>query len=278
MEYEISKDEILVKNATTFQPKATLESGQMFRFRCENNVWKVQSGAEYAEIVQDNPLKYRIITQNPKFFVNYFDFNTNYDIIIKELSKFDAVKPALEFGKGVRVLKQPLLEVLICFIISANNNIKRIKKSVELICENFGNKTDFGYAFPTIEQLSLAKEADFIKFGLGYRASYMVKTVNELKNGWDLNSLYSLPTNIAREKLMTLAGIGPKVADCILLFGVGKKDVFPVDTWIEKVWHDQFGGITKNRKQIANELVNMFKDYSGICQQYMFYYKRETKN
>ena len=106
----------------------------------------------------------------------------------------------------------------------------------------------------------------------------MVKTVNELKNGWDLNSLYSLPTNMAREKLMTLAGIGPKVADCILLFGVGKKDVFPVDTWIEKVWHDQFGGITKNRKQIANELVNMFKDYSGICQQYMFYYKRETKN
>ncbi|MBQ8761761.1 MAG: DNA-3-methyladenine glycosylase 2 family protein [Clostridia bacterium] len=277
MEYEITKDEIIVKNATTFNPKATLESGQMFRFECKNDIYSVFAGAEFAKIIQESPENYRIITQNPKFFVNYFDFNTDYDIIQKELSKFDAVKPALQFAKGVRILKQDIFETLVCFIISANNNIKRIKKSVGLICENFGTKTSWGYAFPTPQQLKRATESDFVKFGLGYRAPYMVDTVAKIVSGWNLEEIKNLPTEKAREKLLTLKGVGPKVADCILLFGAGKKDVFPVDTWIEKVWHDQFNGQTTNRKQIAKELVNTFQDYSGICQQYMFYYKRELK-
>lgn len=270
--------EMLIEEADTFDVKQTLESGQLFRFEEKNNEFLVQSLDKVAKICRLSDKKYLLSSKNLNYFVNFFDFSTNYDIIITRLEKFEYLKEALKFSRGVRILKQAPLETLICFIISANNNIKRIKKSVAYICEHFGSPVEDGlFAFPTLQQLSLITEDDFVKAGIGYRAPYLVKTIQMLCDGFDLDCLKNMPTNQAREKLLTLAGVGPKVADCILLFGLGHKQVFPVDTWIAKVYNDFFGAET-NRTKMNRKLIETFGDDSGIAQQYLFYFKREKEN
>jgi len=278
MKYKIYEDKIEITESNTFDIKSILESGQMFRFKQIKNEWIVQSGDKVAKICQLDDKKYILKSKNLKYFENFFDFQTNYDIIQTELSKFSYMRPALEFSKGVRILKQQPLETLICFIISANNNISRIKKSVNYICEHFGKKLDENlFAFPTLDELSKITEKDFILAGTGYRAPYLVKTIKELKNGFGLEQLKLIPTEEAKQKLLNLAGVGPKVADCVLLFGLEHKKVFPVDTWIAKVYNDYFETET-NRIKMRKKLVETFGDLSGIAQQYLFYYKREIKN
>ena len=275
---KLNDSEMLIEDAETFDVKQTLESGQVFRFSENNNEFFVQSLDKVAKICKLSAKKYLLSSKNLNFFENFFDFSTNYDIIIARLEKFDYLKEALKFSRGVRILKQAPLETLICFIISANNNIKRIKKSVAFICEHFGSpvEDDF-FAFPTLPQLSKISEQDFVRAGTGYRAPYLVKTIKMLCDGFDLEKLRNMPTQQAREKLLTLAGVGPKVADCILLFGLGHKQVFPVDTWIAKVYNDFFGAET-NRAKMNKKLIETFKDDSGIVQQYLFYFKRENEN
>ena len=277
MKYVVNKDNIEVFDANTFEPESILTSGQLFRFGIlDNGTWWVNSGSDRAEIVKIDSNHYKILTSNPNFFVNYFDFLTNYDMILERLGKFEMLRPALDYGKGVRLLRQPLLEVIINFIISANNNIPRIRKSVTGLCEKFGSKTDWGYAFPTIEQLSQATEQDFTQLGCGYRAPYLVDTIKKLQDGNVLSSLKNAEsTEQARQILLSLKGIGPKVADCILLFGLNRYDVFPVDTWINKVYTDEFEGKETNRKKISQWFVDKFGADSGYCQQYLFYYKRK---
>ncbi len=278
MKYEILGDKIILHDADTFTPDGALASGQVFRFGCEKDgTWYVFSGDNAAKIREIAPKKYEIVSTNPKFFVNYFDFDTNYDMILSRLGKFEILRSALDYGRGVRLLRQPLVEVIINFIISANNNIPRIQKSVEKIAERFGEKKEFGYAFPTLESLSRASVDDFVSFGCGYRAPYLVDTIARLKNTDFLAELKGMDTVSARKALLTLKGVGPKVADCILLFGLNKYDVFPVDTWIDKVYREDFGGTEKNRKKIAAYFVDTFGADSGYCQQYLFYYKRSLR-
>ncbi len=276
MQYTIVDDGILVLDADTFDPRDTLTSGQCFRFgQNPDGSWWVCASDQYAQIVQKSNNSYKILTKNPKFFEKYFDFLTNYDIIIDRLGKYELMRLALEYGKGVRLLRQDLLEVLICFIISANNNINRIRKTVSAICQNFGTKTDFGFAFPTLQQLKNIKLSDFVKFGCGYRADYLVDTIYKLTPEFLANLTQCADTQTARDMLLTLKGVGAKVADCILLFGLGRYDVFPVDTWIYKVYTEHFGGKETNRKKIAKWFVQTFGNDSGYCQQYLFYYKRK---
>ena len=278
MKYKIFKDKIEITDTKTFDIKSILESGQMFRFKQIKNEWIVQSCDKVAKICKIDDKKYILKSKNLKYFENFFDFQTNYDIIQTELNKFSYLRQALEFSKGVRILKQTPLETLICFIISANNNISRIKKSVNYICEHFGKKLDEElFAFPTLEELCKITEKDFVLAGTGYRAPYLVKTIQILKNGFDLEKLKNEPTEEAKKELLSLPGVGPKVADCVLLFGLGHKKVFPVDTWIAKVYNDIFGPET-NRIKMRQKLTETFGDLSGIAQQYLFYYKRELKN
>lgn len=270
--------QLIIEDAKTFDVKAILESGQMFRFSEQNDEFLVQSLDKVAKIRRLTDKKYALSSKNLKYFENFFDISTNYDIIITRLQKFDYLRDALKFSGGVRILKQDPLETLICFIISANNNIKRIKKSVAFICKHFGKKLDDGlFAFPTLAELSKITEKDFVDAGTGYRAPYLVKTIKMLCDGFDLYGLKNVSTQTAREQLLTLAGVGPKVADCILLFGLGHKQVFPVDTWIAKVYNDFFGAET-NRTKMNQKLIETFKDDSGIAQQYLFYFKRENEN
>ena len=275
MQYKIEGNNILLTDAQYFDPEATLCSGQVFRFSKKDGVWCIISGDKIAKISTIAPKNYKIVTNDAKFFVNYFDFNTNYATIINRLSKTNTLLPALRFGQGVRLLNQPVVETIISFIISANNNIPRIQKTINNICMHFGKNCDGYYAFPTLNELSKITKQDFINFGCGYRADYLVDTIKKLNTTFDVEELKTLDTNSAREKLKTLKGVGPKVADCILLFGLGKRDVFPVDTWIEKVYLQDFCGKPTSRKNITNFFVDKFKDLSGYAQQYVFYYKRK---
>lgn len=276
MKITTKDNQLLIEDAETFNIKDILDSGQCFRYFEKNGSFFVQSMDKVAKIEQLGNKKYILSSKNLNFFVNFFDISTNYDIILTRLSEFKFLKPALEFSKGVRILKQNPLETVICFIISANNNIKRIKKSVAYICENFGAPIEDGlFAFPTLSELLKITQKDFELAGTGYRAPYLVKTIKMISDGFDLEKLKTMPTPVARAKLLTLAGVGPKVADCILLFGLGHKEVFPVDTWIAKVYNDFFGAET-NRTKMRENLVKTFGKLSGIAQQYLFYFKREN--
>ncbi len=184
------------------------------------------------------------------------------------------MKKAIEFVYGIRILKNDVFETVISFIISANNNIKRIQNTLFKMREMLGEKKGEYHAFPTFEKLK-KQNADFFKsIGCGYRAEYLVKVLTQT-NPDQLEKWKDLPTEILKQNLLQLAGVGPKVADCILLFGYSKQDVFPVDTWIEKV-HNEYFGEECNRLKIRKNLVERFGDLSGYAQQYLFYFQRSS--
>ena len=183
------------------------------------------------------------------------------------------MQKSIEFGKGIRILKQDILETIIGFIISANNNIKRIQKILFAIREKYGKNMGDYFAFPTIAQLKNATIDDFKNLGAGYRAKYLYDVVRQLEN-INLQQLCTLTTYELNKVLLSLMGVGQKVADCIMLFGFSRGDVFPVDTWIEKVYCTYFGD-EHDRNKIRANLLNTFGNMSGYAQQYLFYSQRE---
>lgn len=276
--YYLEENKIVVTNLNEFNITHILECGQVFRFVKTNEGYIVFSGEKLAEIKVFKE-KVEIYSKDINYFVNYFDLDTSYTDIKNKLAKFTVLKPMLESAYGIRILKQNPIEMIISFIISSNNNIKRIQLIIDRICRKFGTMqgNENYYAFPSLKQLEKASVEDFKQCGAGYRASYLYKVVRELKN-FDIKEVYSLNSENAIEKLLSLSGVGPKVADCILLFGFNKQDCFPVDTWIKKVYNEYFAlEKTENVKQIRKELVNIFSNLSGYAQQYLFYYKRSLE-
>lgn len=273
--YKVENNKIIITNTADFNTTHILECGQVFRFKkIAEDTYIIFSLDKVAKIVTYQDL-IEIETTDVDYFVNYFDLDTDYGKIKQDLSKFEILKEPIKYGYGIRILKQDLFEMIISFIISANNNIKRIQGIIEKICEFCGTKIGDFYAFPTLEQLTKCTVQDFKRFGAGYRAEYLHKVCRQLQEV-DLEKIAKIPSCDARKMLCSLMGVGPKVADCILLFGLNRQDVFPVDTWIMKVYTDMFGGTLTNRQQIANYLVNYFgSNMSGYAQQYLFYYKRE---
>ena len=267
---------IKIQNNTDFNPTHIFECGQFFRYKKINNDYYIAFSLDKKVEVfkKDEDYYFKCDADNVSYFNNFFDLKTDYSAIKNNLIRnFPFMKKAINFGYGIRILKQNILEMIISFIISANNRIPRIQKSIEYICEKAGTNMGDYYAFPTLEQLSKLDEQFFLNAKIGFRAKYMVQTIKDLQN-IDFKELEKLDTPTLREKLIQLKGVGPKVADCILLFGFSRKNVFPVDTWIAKVYEQDLGGEQTNRVKIAKELVNKFSDLSGYAQQYLFYYKR----
>ena len=182
------------------------------------------------------------------------------------------LKEPIEFGKGIRILKQNLFETLISFIVSANNNIKRIQLILNRLRKSLGRDMGEYYAFPTRDSMLKKDETFFKEIGAGYRANYLYKVVRQVDEN-KLEEYRELPTLQLRNKLIELSGIGPKVADCILLFGYGRKDVFPVDTWIAKMYNKYYEPL-ENREVIRKNLTTQVGDLSGYAQQYLFYFMR----
>ena len=272
--FEIGKNFIKIYNKEDFNPTHILECGQVFCYQKEDGVYNVFPEKEYAQIEEFVDC-YLIKTNNPDYFVEFFDLKNDYTSIKNKLLKFDILKEPINFGGGIRILKQNLFEMLISFIISSNNNIKRIQLILSRLRENLGEKIDKGYAFPTYDKLLTANQDFFVKIGAGYRATYLFKVLRQV-NPEQLENWRDLPTEQLRKKLLSLIGVGPKVADCILLFGYGRGDVFPVDTWIFQMYNTYYPRL-ENREKIRENLVHEFKDLSGYAQQYLFYYQRSNK-
>ena len=196
-------------------------------------------------------------TEYPEYFQNYFDVFTNYQLIVNSaLSQNNkTLTLSATLGKGIRILRQNPTETLFSFLISQNNNIPRIKQSIEKLAEKVGQKrlSPFGeyYAFPTVTELATLSVEDYKALGLGYRAEYFHGLVNAILNGLvNVEEFSSLNTLNLYNKLINVKGVGDKVANCVLLFGFYKTDSFPVDTWIEKFYIENYGGTLKNRKKI----------------------------
>lgn len=274
MIYTKENNRIIVNDLSDFNIEHILECGQVFTYYKENNEYVVLSADKCARIkpMQDCCI---IETEHVDYFVNYFDLNTDYGAIKAKLAQIDFMHEAIRFGSGIRILKQDLIETFVGFIISANNHIKRIKYTMKMIREQFGQNMGTYQAFPSIEKLLTITKEQFSELGAGYRSAYLVSAIKSLSE-IDLNATKNLDTEQLKKLLLQIMGIGPKVADCILLFGYSRFNVFPIDTWTSKVYKDVFNN-DNSRIKMREELVLMFNDLSGYAQQYLFYNKRNNK-
>ena len=271
MKYKIVNNVINISGKEDFNIKDILECGQIFSFDKQGDDYVVYSRDKCAKVVESED-GYKILTDDSSYFENFFDLKTDYSKIKNTLKKEPILKGPIEFGGGIRILKQDLFETLISFIVSANNNIKRIQLILNRLRKSLGKDMGTYHAFPTRESMLKKDEAFFKDIGAGYRAGYLYKVIRQVDEE-KLKEYDNLKTPELRNKLIKLSGVGPKVADCILLFGYGRKDVFPVDTWIAKMYNKYYEPL-ENREEIRKRLTHHFGDLSGYAQQYLFYFMR----
>ncbi|MCH5164628.1 MAG: 8-oxoguanine DNA glycosylase [Clostridiales bacterium] len=257
----------VIKTEVPLDFEAILTCGQTFRFVKTDSGYDVFSGEYKCSVSGD-----KIGTDMPEYFVNYFDLDTDYNELMSTLSKFDELKSSLEFGKGIRILRQNLFEVIISFIISANNNIPRIKGIIERICAYSGRDMGGYYAFPTPQQLVRVTKDEFRSLGAGFRDAYLSKSAQILAETDFMDRLLKANTEEATKLLLSLPGVGPKVADCILLFGLRKWDSFPVDTWIFKQCSTEE---LNTPNKVREFYLSRYGSLAGLAQQYIFYGARE---
>ena len=277
----------VIENLESFEPVHIFECGQCFR-------WNKQEDESYTGVFGNNVINVK--KENSKIFftgicdgdikeicTDYFDLNRDYEIIKNSLAKVDTyLSNSIKYGRGIRILHQELWETLISFIISANNNIPRIKGIIERISKSYGNKIEFQgkeyYTFPKPEKLSKVSISDFRTLGLGFRDVRVYETVQKtLSKEIDLEKLKS-ETDVEkiREELLKIPGVGPKVADCIMLFSLQKYQVFPVDVWVRRVISELY---FENKEQQPKAIQKFAKEYygnlAGLAQQYLFYWRRD---
>lgn len=281
-----------LKNVESFELRDIFECGQCFR-------WNKQEDGSYTGVFKNNVLNvkknkdeiiFEGICENDiqQTVENYFDLNRNYEKIKEQLSRIDQnMKMSIEYGNGIRILNQDLWETIISFIISANNNIPRIKGIIERLSEKYGDEIKYKgnkyYTFPTQEQLKNVTVEEYRRLGLGFRDIRLYETTKMILNKQvDIGNMKNNPNTIeVREELLKLSGVGPKVADCILLFSDLKRfEVFPIDVWVRRVMNDLYiknEDETKvNKKQIEKIANEKFGDLAGLAQQYLFYWRREA--
>lgn len=268
-----------------FNLKFTLECGQCFR-------WKYVDINEYIGVIEDRVLRIKqdgnklLIWSNKKENLNqvvyhYFDLDKDYEKLENIIAKIDGnIAKSLEFSSGIHILNQPLFETIISYIISANNNIKRISRSVNDISKQFGKEVEFEgekyYLFPSLEEMKDVTIDDLLAAGTGFRARYIKHDIEYFMNNPKfLDELKSLDTIEAAKMLSSLMGIGPKVADCILLFSLGKGEVFPIDVWVKRIMEKLYFKENKSLKEIKKYAEDNFGIYGGIVQQHLFHNVRE---
>ena len=281
-----------LENLPSFNTRHIFECGQCFR-------WDEKEDKSYTGIVGENVINVKEVENKVVFssygvdnleelVKNYFDLDRNYEEIKATLSKIDEhLAKSIKYGSGIRILNQDLWETIISFIISANNNIPRIKGIINRLSQKYGQKIEWNgkeyYTFPTVEELSKASVEDLRSLGLGFRDIRVYETTHKiLSKEVDLKALHNeQDTEKVRNILLTLSGVGPKVADCILLFSTLKRfDVFPIDVWVRRVMNELYikkEDETKvNKKEIEKLAKEKYGNLEGIAQQYLFFWKRDT--
>lgn len=254
-------------NVENFSLYYTLYSGQCFRFyKISENKFLVFAGFNSTYVWQkEECLFFEKSSCCLEFWKKYFNLNVDYNLFYKRFKGDRILEKLLKKYKGIRILKQDPFECLISFILSSNNNIKRIQKIIEIICENFGEKNKNGFSFPKIEVLSHLKEKDFEILKAGFRVKYLMDAIYKIKNKEvDLKKLQNLSYKEAKEVLKKIKGVGEKVSNCVLLFSYNKMEAFPVDVWIKKVLDEYY----------RNGLTKQILSCPGLAQQFLFYGKR----
>lgn len=251
----------IVIDSVDFDIVATLECGQLFRYEKNNDVYTVKSGPYSCKIFADGDFVV-IETLAIDYFVKFFNLDRDVNRTKRELSRFPELVAPLNSCGALRILSQPLFETIISFIISANNNIPRIKNTINHLCDMFDD------VFPSPEQLASLSVRQLDSIGCGYRSQYILDTATACAKTDVLNRLVGAQTSDAQAMLMNMRGVGQKVADCVTLFSLGRMEVFPVDTWILKTQRE--GMETEN--QLRSRLMERYGENAGYAQQFIYYY------
>lgn len=272
MEYEVKDKNICLKGIKCLNIGLCCDCGQAFRWRKEEN--GVIHGVVKGKAVDIKETKEEIIFYNTDeesfkhLWLPYFDLERDYESIVGTFDD-ESLKKALREFYGIRILKQDEWEALCSFIISQNNNIPRIKGIIERLCENFGEKiNDKDFSFPSYEKIARLKEEDLAPLRAGFRNRYILDAARKIQSGEiSLEKIKALPIEQAREELMKIKGVGKKVAECTLLYGFGRIEAFPIDVWVKRILEELY----------PNGLPKCFKGAEGIAQQYLFHWRRNSK-
>ena len=278
--------EVKLTNLQDFQLPHIFECGQCFR-------WNKEQDNSYTGVIKEGIIRISMEGSNAKICTtiekdtqkiinDYFDLDTDYKKIKDIISQNDQImQEAIQFGNGIRILRQDPWEMLISFIISAANNIPRIMKTVENLSRAYGKKVFFMgkeyYLFPTPEELSKASIKELRMLNLGFRDKYVYGATQKVLNGEiNLDKIKKMSYEDAKKELLKIEGVGEKVADCILLFSMEKREAFPIDTWIKKVMTSLYQ-TPSTKNGIKKCAQTKFGAYAGIAQQYLFYYMRTNE-
>lgn len=266
-----------------FNVKASFENGQCFRWKKIDE--KMYDGVIAESFVKakeekDHVLVFSEADLDPTLIKYYFREEESQEIEKSLYSKDAFLDQALEYAAGMRIFRQDPWEMIISFIISQNNHIRRIQSLVEVLSTNFGKKivTSEGivYSFPRPEDLIENDEQLYRELGFGYRAKYLVSAADLFYNGeLVISDLQKLSDPELLQALCRIKGVGEKVAYCIMLFGFDRLASFPVDTWIKKVLTREYPEILERPKDAQKLLKDHFGEYAGIAQQFLFYFAKE---
>lgn len=289
----LGENKVIIKEVKNFELPHIFDCGQCFRWdRTERDTY---IGIAFGKIIEVEKKDDNVIIHNSSLddFNNiwreYFDLDRDYSKIKDEFITDPLLKQAVEFGYGIRLLKQEPFEIVISFIISANNRIPMIKRAIKNISKKWGEELNYNgekfYSFPTVEKLKEVTLEEIESCGVGFRAKYIVDTVNRVYDSkmssegnldFDLNNIKSKGDDECHKLLQNFMGIGPKVADCIMLFSMEKYSAFPVDVWVKRAMQHFYLAPDVSLKKIRDFGRDKFGSLSGFAQQYLFYYAREN--
>lgn len=286
MEYTILNNNLIISGVRDFNLEQIFECGQCFRWNREPDGSYI--GTAYGRTLKisqsdDTLTLYETsIKDFEDIWYHYFDFDIDYSKIKDTLSAKDAVmKNAVAYGSGIRILNQELWECVVSFIISASNNIPRIKKIISVLCEQFGDKISYigntYYSFPSIDKIYSLTLNDLSVIKAGFRDKYILAAAKAFKEEFNEEFFTDLSCENSKKALLTINGIGNKVSDCILLFSLGKRNSFPVDVWIKRVVEHFYFEEKQKISDIVKFSDEKFGALGGYAQQYLFYYARENK-
>ena len=279
---------VTVDGVNDFTLSQILECGQCFHFdKLDEEVYEVVAFGRAVKMEQTDKVL-RIYGSSMEDYEGiwklYLDMDNDYGLIKQSVIKADgALKTAVDEKSGIRILNQDFFETLISFIVSQNKSIPQIKQCVKNISHRFGDEVigyngEAFYVFPDVQRLHDATEEELRECKVGFRAPYIKNATEAVYSGAvTKEKLDELDIAQARELLMTIKGVGEKVANCVLLFGLGRREAFPVDVWMKRIMEQMyFDGKDTKKQDIEAFAVNKFGDLGGYAQQYLFDYARTT--
>lgn len=290
--YEEIDNGVIIKNVKNFELAHIFDCGQCFRWNKQKNGNYI--GVAFNRVIEVCKKDGDVVIYNTNLedfqniWLDYFDLKRDYSKIKEELSKDLLLKDAVQFGNGIRLLQQEPFEILLSFIISSNNRIPMIKRAIENISKKWGQKIEYKetvyYTFPGLDKLNEATIEELEACSTGFRAKYIKETLNKIYNSkyvsynkdYDLEFIKAQDDDICHEKLQNFNGVGPKVADCVMLFSMNKYSAFPVDVWVKKAMIYFYVAPDVSLKKIREFGRNKFGINSGFAQQYLFYHAREN--